>query len=175
VEERYDGHEDVWASWQEQWADKDHDFRLELQRARRKGGKKMERKALELREQELDGRCRVERHIELGRLRRYRDFLEREHSPLFLEHCGSFQAPIDLRLDDDDGDDDDVDDDGGEYDDGSDGESDESDGDDDRYYCGGNELKKKTKVTEITMMVMTTRETLTMKVMTRVKKTIVYR
>jgi hypothetical protein len=119
---------------------------MTVQRARKKGGEvgtKMEQKALELREQELDGRCRVERQIELGRLRRYRDFLEREHCPLFLEHHGSFQA-IDLRLDDDeddDGDDDDVDDDEGQYDDGSDGESDESDGDDDCYNyddpCGG--------------------------------------
>jgi hypothetical protein len=97
----------------ERWAYKDHDFRLELQRARKKGGevgKKMERQALELREQELDGRCRAERQIELGRLRRYRrDFLEREHCPLFVEHYGSFQA-IDLRLDDDDDDDGDDDD-----------------------------------------------------------------
>jgi hypothetical protein len=79
---------------------------MELQWARKKGGKvgkEMEQKALELREKELDGRCRAQRQIELGRSRRYRDFLERELYPLFLEEYGSLQA-IELRLDDDEDD-----------------------------------------------------------------------
>jgi hypothetical protein len=79
----------------ERWVYEDHEFELDLQWARKKGGKvgkELEHEALELREKALDRLCGAQRRLELGRLRRYRKFLERERCPLFLEEYGTYQA-----------------------------------------------------------------------------------
>jgi hypothetical protein len=93
-------------------------------------GQELELEALVLKGKALDRMYEAQRQIELGRLRRYRKFLERERCPLFLEDYGSYQA-IERRLDEDD--------DEGEYDDSSEGESDESDDGEESYYCDGND------------------------------------
>jgi hypothetical protein len=59
-------------------AHEDHEFALELRWACEEGGeegKKMERKALELRKLQLDERLEEERRNELDRRERYLDFL----------------------------------------------------------------------------------------------------